>query len=196
MDIRVSRLLAWSIEMCPEGVHRAINKCSAAGRRWSCGERNVTAAGNQGGKAPESAHLRGAPAIPMFQPMSEFYPEADEAALIALPPRERGRFRRVRDRFWPKLRRAIGHIPFAEDVVAAYFCAFDRDTPTKVRLTLLAALAYFILPTDAIPDVLPVIGYTDDASVIAAAIAMVAGNITERHRAAARSALERLRAAD
>lgn len=128
--------------------------------------------------------------------MSEFSPEVDETALIALPPRERGRFRRVRDRFWPKLRRVVGHIPFAEDVVAAYFCAFDRETPTKVRLILLAALAYFILPTDAIPDMLPVLGYTDDASVIAAAIALVAGNITDRHREAARAALERLRGTD
>jgi len=125
--------------------------------------------------------------------MSDFSPQADEAALSALPPHERDRFRRVRAEFWPKLRRVVGRIPFAEDVIAAYYCAFDRDTPTKVRLALLGALAYFILPVDAIPDFLPVIGFTDDAGVLAAAIALVANHITERHHAAARAALERLR---
>jgi uncharacterized membrane protein YkvA (DUF1232 family) len=95
---------------------------------------------------------------------------------------------------WPKLRRVASRVPFAEDVVAAYYCVLDRETPTKVRAVLIGALAYFILPADAIPDILPVVGFTDDAGVIAAALAMVARHITDRHRDAARAALERLRA--
>ncbi|HVV94841.1 MAG TPA: YkvA family protein [Hyphomicrobiales bacterium] len=110
-----------------------------------------------------------------------------------LPPGEKSRFERIRAELWPKLRRVASRVPFAEDVVAAYYCVLDRDTPTKVRAVLIGALAYFILPADAIPDVLPVVGFTDDAGVIAAALAMVSRHITDRHRDAAKAALERLR---
>ena len=64
-------------------------------------------------------------------------------------------------------KRVAAHIPFAEELLAAYYCAFDRDTPLQVKATLVGALAYFVLPVDAIPDVLPVIGFTDDAAVLA-----------------------------
>ena len=59
--------------------------------------------------------------------------------------------------------------------------------------TLIGAIAYFVLPTDAIPDFLPVIGFTDDAAVLAAAIKLVADHIGPLHRAAARDAETRSR---
>lgn len=98
---------------------------------------------------------------------------------------------RVKRRFWSKLRRAIGHIPFAEDAVAMYYCALDSATPLTARATLLAALAYFIIPTDMLPDFVVGIGYTDDATVLATALAMVAKYITPEHREKARVALFR-----
>lgn len=98
----------------------------------------------------------------------------------------------VRRGFWPKLRRWVARLPFAEDLLAAYYCAFDRQTPAQVRAVLLGALAYFVLPIDAIPDLLPFAGFTDDAAVLAAAIKLVAGHITPEHREAARRALERM----
>ena len=94
--------------------------------------------------------------------------------------------------FWRKLRRVAASIPFTEDLLAAYYCAFDRDTPLPVKATLVGALAYFVLPVDAIPDVLPVIGFTDDAAVLAAAINLVANHISPLHRNAARDALAKL----
>jgi uncharacterized membrane protein YkvA (DUF1232 family) len=99
----------------------------------------------------------------------------------------------VRRGFWKKLRRLASHLPFAEDLVAAHYCAFDRQTPLKVKAALIGALAYFVMPADMIPDVLPVIGYTDDAAVIAAAIRLVSSHITADHRDAARLTLARLR---
>jgi len=99
----------------------------------------------------------------------------------------------VRRGFWRKLRGLAARLPFAEDLLAAHYCAFDRKTPLHVKAALLGALAYFVLPTDAIPDVLPVIGYTDDAAVLAAAIKLVASHITPDHREAARRALAHLR---
>jgi len=97
----------------------------------------------------------------------------------------------VRRRFWPKLRRFASGLPFAEDLLAAWYCAFDRDTPRKVQAVLIGALAYFVLPFDVIPDVLPVIGFTDDAAVLATALNLVASHIRPEHRDAAKQAIAR-----
>ena len=102
----------------------------------------------------------------------------------------------VRRRFWIKLRRVAAKLPFAEDLVAAYYCAFDKDTPRHVQAALLGAIAYFILPFDFVPDMMPVLGFTDDAAVLATALRMVASHITPDHREAARAALKRATDAD
>src|SRR6266704_2147902 len=96
----------------------------------------------------------------------------------------------VRRRFWIKLKRVVAKLPFAEDLLAAYYCAFDKQTPRHVQAALLGAIAYFILPFDFIPDMLPVLGFTDDAAILATAIRLVAGHITQDHRDAARAALK------
>ncbi|MFZ1773130.1 MAG: YkvA family protein [Rhizobiaceae bacterium] len=98
----------------------------------------------------------------------------------------------VRTRFWPHLRRALGRLPFAEDLAAAWFCATDPLTPFTARATLMAALGYFVLPFDAVPDFLVMVGFTDDMAVLTAAIAAIAGNITPKHRQKARQAIEDL----
>ena len=98
---------------------------------------------------------------------------------------------RVRRNFWIKFKRLAGKLPFAEDLLAAYYCAFDRETPRHVQAALLAAIAYFVLPFDFVPDMLPVLGFTDDAAVLATTIRMVAGHITPEHRKAAHAALTR-----
>jgi uncharacterized membrane protein YkvA (DUF1232 family) len=97
----------------------------------------------------------------------------------------------VRRRFWIKFKQVVAKLPFAEDLLAAYYCAFDRQTPRHVQGALLGALAYFVLPFDFMPDVLPILGFTDDAAVLATAIRMVATHITPEHREAARAALRR-----
>jgi uncharacterized membrane protein YkvA (DUF1232 family) len=95
----------------------------------------------------------------------------------------------LRHRFWRKTRRVAASIPFAEDLLAAYYCAFDRNTPLPVKMSLIGALAYFVLPFDAIPDVLPVLGFTDDAAVLASTIKLVASHILPEHRAVAKAKL-------
>ena len=99
--------------------------------------------------------------------------------------------RRLRRRFWSKARRLCAALPFAEDLLAAYYCAFDRETPLQVKAVLAGAIAYFVLPIDAVPDMLPLIGFADDAAVLATAIKLVASSIRPEHRAAARRALQR-----
>ncbi len=103
---------------------------------------------------------------------------------------EEERAEKVQRNFFRVLRRAASRIPFAEELVAAYYCAFDRETPTRVRATLLAALAYFVMPFDVIPDFLVIAGFTDDITVLAGTLAMVRSHITDRHRRMAREKLE------
>jgi len=95
----------------------------------------------------------------------------------------------VRAGFWPKVARLAGKLPFAEDLLAAYYCAFDRNTPNQVRVILLGALAYFVMPVDAVPDLLPMFGYADDAAILAAALKAVSDAIRPEHREAARRKL-------
>jgi uncharacterized membrane protein YkvA (DUF1232 family) len=97
----------------------------------------------------------------------------------------------LRRRFWIKLKKVVGKLPFAEDLLAAYYCAFDRQTPRHVQAALLGAIAYFILPFDFIPDMLPVLGFTDDAAILATAVRLVSAHILPEHREAARAALKR-----
>ncbi len=97
----------------------------------------------------------------------------------------------LRDTIWRKARRVAAHIPFAEDLLAAYYCAFDRDTPLQVKATLIGALAYFVLPLDSLPDFMPVLGFTDDAVVLATALKLVTSHMRPQHRDAAREALAR-----
>ncbi|HKQ56162.1 MAG TPA: YkvA family protein [Methyloceanibacter sp.] len=99
--------------------------------------------------------------------------------------------RKVRRDFWAKLKRFAGMVPFVEDLVAAYYCALDPATPMRVRGMLLAAIAYFILPFDFIPDMIVGLGFADDAALLTAVIGLVATHITPTHRAAAARALDK-----
>ncbi|HJQ56733.1 MAG TPA: YkvA family protein [Vineibacter sp.] len=96
----------------------------------------------------------------------------------------------VQNGFVNKIKSVARRIPFAEDAVAAWLCTRDPATPSRVRFTLLAALAYFILPFDAVPDIVAGLGFTDDAAVLLAALKVVGGHITEAHRARARRWLQ------
>lgn len=94
---------------------------------------------------------------------------------------------RVRQGFWEKARSTLGKVPFTEDAVAAFHCATDSSTPLPIRATLFGALAYFILPFDAIPDILLGLGFTDDAAIMLAAFTAARTHITEAHREKARA---------
>src|SRR5665213_3851756 len=98
---------------------------------------------------------------------------------------------RVARGFWPKLRKVARRLPFARERVASYYCARDPETPATAKAMLMAALAYFVLPFDAVPDVLVGVGYTDDAAVIAAVLVLVGRHLRPRHRQAAEDFLDR-----
>lgn len=112
-----------------------------------------------------------------------------ESPNVSLPATVMRNEKTVREGFWRKMARVAGKIPFAEDAAAAWFCARDPETPFRVKATLLAALAYFVLPVDAIPDFIAGFGFTDDATVLMAAIGLVSSHLKPSHRALARKAL-------
>ncbi len=95
----------------------------------------------------------------------------------------------IRAKFWRTARRAAGQVPFMDEVVAAYYCALDKNTPLRVKAILIGALGYFVLPADAIPDIILGLGFTDDIAVLTGAIAAVKAHITPAHRLAAKQAL-------
>lgn len=99
----------------------------------------------------------------------------------------------VRRKFWATLAKAADQIPFTEDLVAAYYCAFDTKTPMRVRATLVGALAYFVFPFDALPDFLALVGFSDDVAVLTVVISTISGHMTEAHRLAARKAIDRMK---
>ena len=99
---------------------------------------------------------------------------------------------RVAQGFWPKIRKVATRIPFAADALSVWWCARDPDTPKAAKGMMLAALAYFVLPTDVIPDLLAGVGFTDDAAVFAALIAVVGKHLKPAHKASASAFLRKV----
>lgn len=100
---------------------------------------------------------------------------------------------RVRDGLFPKLSRVLASVPFAAEIVAAYYCAFDPSTPLKAKGILIGALAYFILPFDVVPDFILGLGFTDDMAVLFTALNVIRSHMKPEHRERARETIERIR---
>jgi uncharacterized membrane protein YkvA (DUF1232 family) len=95
----------------------------------------------------------------------------------------------VEEGFWAKLLKYAGRVPFAEDLAAAYFCVIDPATPGRVRGVLLAALAWFVVPTAVMPEFVILLGFTNEIAVTAIAVRMVRKHLKESHYVRARAAL-------
>jgi uncharacterized membrane protein YkvA (DUF1232 family) len=107
-------------------------------------------------------------------------------ALVPMPGQER----LVKRRFWEKVRRTLGRVPFLDHAVAAYYAATDPATPRAAKGVLMAALAYFVVPVDFVPDILAGIGFSDDATVVLMAVQALAPHIGKRHYESARRFFE------
>lgn len=90
-------------------------------------------------------------------------------------------------RFWQKLK-GQGRKAGSELVYLAlklYYAARDPKTPKWARLRIYAALGYFVFPFDALPDFVPLAGYSDDLSLLALAVGTVAFYINDEIKARA-----------
>jgi len=101
----------------------------------------------------------------------------------------------LRRKLWRKILAEAANLPFLEDILTAHYCAFDRKTPLYVKVILVGAIVYFVMPDDLIPDSLSLIGLADDAAVLGGAFKVVSSHIKPEHREAAQLMLARLRAA-
>ena len=109
----------------------------------------------------------------------------------SLPKSIENNERRTRTQLLPKLLKYAGKIPFSDDLASAWYCTQDASTPLRVKGVLLAALAYFVMPADILPDVIVMFGFTDDATVLATALGIVGAHIKPRHKRQARRLLRK-----
>jgi uncharacterized membrane protein YkvA (DUF1232 family) len=76
-------------------------------------------------------------------------------------------------------------------VLSLYYASLSPETPAWAKAVIGGALAYFVLPIDAIPDLLPLVGFTDDLSALAAAAFTVAAHVKLEHHERADETLAR-----
>lgn len=76
-----------------------------------------------------------------------------------------------------------------EKVLELYYAAQNPETPMWAKSTIYGAIGYFIFPIDAIPDLVPVAGYTDDLGLLVAAVGAVAMYVTPEVKAKAKQKL-------
>ena len=139
------------------------------------------------GFSPMSAGEKASPDVSGFDPRTPLDP-----ARALVPSVVRVNERRVARGFWPKIRKVAALVPFSSEALAVWYCARDEETPPAAKGMMLAGLAYFVMPADAIPDVIAGIGFTDDAAVIATVLALIGRHIKPRHKDAAESFLDRM----
>jgi uncharacterized membrane protein YkvA (DUF1232 family) len=93
--------------------------------------------------------------------------------------------------FWDKLRRHArpAGMRVVEHALQLFYAARHPDTPAWARAVIYGALGYFILPTDAVPDLIPGVGFSDDLGVLVMALTTIAMRITPEIREQARHRL-------
>lgn len=91
-----------------------------------------------------------------------------------------------------KLIKIVKNFPFLDDIFSAYYCSIDPETPKHVKISIIGALLYLVMPVDIIPDFIAVIGFTDDITVLATVIALVRSHIKESHKEKAKILLDEI----
>jgi uncharacterized membrane protein YkvA (DUF1232 family) len=97
-------------------------------------------------------------------------------------------------RLWKTLKKAAASTGRKTLLTALtlFYCLKDSDTPTWAKGVIIGALGYLVLPADAIPDIIPGIGYGDDWGALVAALGTVAAYIKDDHKAKAAAQVARL----
>ena len=124
--------------------------------------------------------LRGnAAVLAMFTRLSDYFRNNPDA------------IKQVLHDFPGKIREHSNGVSFAVQATAMYYALKDPKTSIKVKVILAAALAYFIMPIDVIPDWILGFGFTDDLAVIVMVLKQLSGSVTEEHYSLARRRLQR-----
>ncbi|MFP4469204.1 MAG: YkvA family protein [Bacteroidales bacterium] len=91
-------------------------------------------------------------------------------------------------KFWAKIRRYSrkAGLQVVYAALLLYFLMQSRTVPMRAKAGIMAALGYFVLPTDLIPDVVIAFGFTDDIAVLLYALSQVSDHITPEVKEKAR----------
>lgn len=105
------------------------------------------------------------------------------------------RFRRFfsENAFWKKLSRYAGQagIKTVYAALLLYYAYGRKETPLWVKNIILGILGYFLAPIDAIPDLTPILGYTDDMGILGFGLVSLATYINDDVKVKARKRLKR-----
>lgn len=93
---------------------------------------------------------------------------------------------RIDEEFWPKLKRVVASVPGISNVYALYCYLKSGRASVRDKAAIVASLAYFLIPTDLIPDFIPGLGYVDDVAVAVGLIKFMGSQKLEPYRAYAR----------
>lgn len=79
-------------------------------------------------------------------------------------------------KFFEKIRKfaKVSGIKVIYGALLLFYTLLEKNTPKLAKSIIIGALGYFILPTDMIPDFIPIVGFSDDLSAIMAALIAVA----------------------
>ena len=96
--------------------------------------------------------------------------------------------------FWEKVAELVKKAAkeLLEKALWLYYAAESPDTPAKAKYIVYGALGYLIMPIDAVPDLIPGVGYTDDLGVITVALLLIAFHITPEVKKQAAKKMEDL----
>jgi uncharacterized membrane protein YkvA (DUF1232 family) len=85
------------------------------------------------------------------------------------------------ENFWAKLNKyaQVAGEELVRKVLEFYYALRSPQTPKWAKTVIIGALAYFIMPVDAVPDFIPAAGYTDDLGTLLAALGTVHMYITD-----------------
>lgn len=88
------------------------------------------------------------------------------------------------ENFWAKVKKyaKVAGKKVLKPALTLYYTLHDKDTPKWAKAIIIGALGYLICPVDAIPDIIPGVGYADDLAVLLAASATVAISIKPEHK--------------
>ena len=121
----------------------------------------------------------------MGMPMATDHPGASEpvdAQVLGSTEVDEGALRRL-------LRRAGRTL--ARPAIECLELLLDANTPPQVRITMLAALTYLLVPVDLIPDFIPAAGFSDDLVALTALLGLCTSHMSEEIRIRAQRKLDR-----
>ncbi len=78
----------------------------------------------------------------------------------------------------------------AQPALEGYELLMDSSTPPKVRISIIGALTYLIIPVDLIPDFIPASGFSDDLVALTAVISLWQHHITPEMKFRAKCKLD------